>query len=59
MTAQDSLENINNQIQSALKKSNTTSQAEEAIHNLLLVLEQTGLLNEESKKVLVFQTSKF
>lgn len=50
MTAQDTMDNLNNEISNSLKKAQISSQTEEAISNLLIVLEQAGLINEETKK---------
>lgn len=49
MTAQDTMDNLNNEISASLKKAQLSSQTEEAISNLLVVLEQAGLINEATK----------
>lgn len=52
MTVQDNIQGIKKEIEQALKKSSVSSQTEEQVSNLLTVLEQTGLVNENTKESL-------
>jgi len=49
MTAQDTMVQINDETAKAIQKASFSTQTEDAIRNLLTVLEQTGLFGAEAK----------
>jgi len=52
MINQTTIDEIKNELGEALKKSEQTTQTEDALSSLLLVLEQADIINEESKKLM-------